>query len=79
MRIVFDAKVARYVERVQWHPTQRFRRTSAGLEMTMQVPPTVEVESWVLGFGPDAMVVEPPALREKLAAGLARAAERYRR
>jgi proteasome accessory factor B len=79
VRILFDAKVARYVERVLWHPTQRFKRTAAGLEMTMQVRGTTEVVGWVLGFGGDAHVVEPAALRDVLARELSRAAARYRR
>jgi predicted DNA-binding transcriptional regulator YafY len=79
VRILFDAKVARYVERVLWHPTQRFKRTTAGLEMTMEVRGTVEVLPWVLGFGGDAGVVEPAGLRDAVAAEFGRAASRYRR
>ena len=79
MRILFDPKVARYVERVLWHPTQRFKRTAAGLEMTMEVRGTTEVVGWVLGFGGDARVVEPAGLQEAVGAELARAASRYRR
>jgi predicted DNA-binding transcriptional regulator YafY len=78
VRILFDAKVARYVERVMWHPTQKFRRTAAGLEMTMEVRGTVEVVGWVLGFGEAAVVVEPAELRAHIAGELARAAGRYR-
>jgi predicted DNA-binding transcriptional regulator YafY len=78
VRLRFDVKVARYVERVMWHPTQRFKRTAAGLEMTMEVPETVEVVAWVLGFGGDAVVVEPKALRERVAGEVRRAAARYR-
>jgi predicted DNA-binding transcriptional regulator YafY len=79
VRILFDAKVARYLERVMWHPTQRFRRTAAGLEMTMEVRGTTEVVGWVLGFGDKARVVEPASLREAVAGELVRAAEQYRR
>src|SRR5580692_1352938 len=77
VRIRFDAKVARYVERVMWHPTQRFKRTAAGLEMTMQVRGTAEVLPWVLGFGGDAVVVEPAGLRAAVAGEGMRAATRY--
>ena len=78
VRILFDAKVARYVERVLWHPTQQFKRTAAGLEMTMEVRGTTEVVGWVLGFGGDARVMEPKGLRDAVAGELRRAAERYR-
>jgi predicted DNA-binding transcriptional regulator YafY len=64
VRILFDAKVARYVQRRQWHPTQRFRRVEGGgVEMTMEVRGTTELVSWVLGFGNRASVEEPVALQ----------------
>jgi predicted DNA-binding transcriptional regulator YafY len=78
VRILFDAKVARYVQRRQWHPTQGFRRVDGGVEMTMDVRGTVEIVSWVLGFGDKAVVMEPSALREAVGADLHRAAARYR-
>jgi predicted DNA-binding transcriptional regulator YafY len=78
VRILFDPKVARYVQRRQWHPTQRFRRTTGGgVEMTMEVQGTVEIVSWVLGFGDKAMIIEPSSLRETLASEIVRAAARY--
>jgi proteasome accessory factor B len=78
VRILFDPKVARYVERIMWHPTQKFRRTPAGLEMTMEVRGTVELSSWVLSFGDKAQVLEPSTLREALSAEHDRAATRRR-
>ena len=78
VRIRFDEKVARYVQRRMWHPTQRFRKLAdGGVEMTMDVRGTVEIVSWVLGFGRTAQVVEPRGLREEVAAELARGAARY--
>jgi predicted DNA-binding transcriptional regulator YafY len=78
VRIRFDDKVARYVQRRMWHPTQRFRKApGGGVEMTMEVRGTVEIVSWVLGFGGTAEVLAPPALREAVAAELAAATRRY--
>jgi len=74
VRIWFDEKVSRYVQRRMWHPTQRFRRAEGGVEMTMDVRGTTELVSWVLGFGDKARVDEPAALREQVAADAARAA-----
>lgn len=74
VRILFDPKVARYVQRRQWHPTQLFRRVDGGVEMTMEVRGTVEVVSWVLGFGDKARVVEPEGLRKQVAGESARSA-----
>ena len=78
VRVLFDAKVARYVERIAWHPTQTFKRTAKGLEMTMDVRGTVEVASWVLGFGETAEIVEPRELRQAVAEQLEKASARYR-
>jgi predicted DNA-binding transcriptional regulator YafY len=77
VRILFDSKVARYVQRRQWHPTQRFRISGDGVEMTMDVHGTVEIVSWVLGFGDQARVISPPALRLAVSRELASAAARY--
>jgi proteasome accessory factor B len=77
VRIFFDDKVARFVRRRQWHPTQEIKRVPSGIELTMEVSGTVEVLSWVLGFGDKAEVLEPGALRDQVAAELARASARY--
>ncbi len=77
VRIFFDEKVARFVRRRRWHPTQVVKRVPAGIELTMEVSGTVELASWVLGFGDQAEVVEPESLRDQVAAELARAAARY--
>jgi predicted DNA-binding transcriptional regulator YafY len=77
VRILFEEQVARYVQRRQWHPTQRFRKTGGAVEMTMDVRGTVELVSWVLGFGDKAEVLEPEVLRDQVAAELRRAADRY--
>ena len=37
VRVLFHPKVARYVQRRQWHPTQRFRHVDGGIEMAMDV------------------------------------------
>ncbi len=79
VRIFFDEKVARFVKRRQWHPTQRIKHVEGGIELLMEVAGTVELQSWVLGFGDQAVVLEPQDLREKIVAELDRSAARYRR
>jgi predicted DNA-binding transcriptional regulator YafY len=76
VRILFDPKVARYVQRRQWHPTQRFRHVDRGIEMTMDVRGTTELVSWILGFGDTAEIIEPSALRAELGRQLTRASRR---
>jgi predicted DNA-binding transcriptional regulator YafY len=78
VRIFFDDKVARFVRRRTWHPTQKITKAEGGIVLTMQVAGTTELESWVLGFGEFAEVLEPAELRGKVAASLRKAAGRYR-
>lgn len=77
VKIFFAAKVARFVTRRQWHPTQQFKKVRGGVEMTMVVRGTVELLSWVLSFGEHAEVLEPRELRHEIAGELQRAADRY--
>jgi proteasome accessory factor B len=77
VRVFFDERVARFVRRRQWHPTQRIRNVSGGIELTMDVAGTLEVANWVLGFGDKAIVLEPPDLRSAIATELRRAADAY--
>jgi proteasome accessory factor B len=77
VRVFFKQKVARFVRRRQWHPTQRIHNVEGGIELTMDVGGSTEVASWVLGFGDQAVVLEPASLREDVAAELRRAASQY--
>jgi proteasome accessory factor B len=78
IRIFFDEKVARFVRRRTWHPSQRIRNAEGGIILTMNVAPSVEVVSWVLGFGDKARVLEPAQFGAEVAAELSRAASQYK-
>jgi predicted DNA-binding transcriptional regulator YafY len=77
VRLLFDSSVSRYLRRRQWHYTQRFRVVPNGLEMAMDVRGTVELHSWLLGFGDKVTVLEPAALRAEIGREAARVAARY--
>jgi predicted DNA-binding transcriptional regulator YafY len=77
VRVFFDDKVSRFVRRRRWHPTQEVKRVPNGIELAMEVSGTVELVSWVLGFGDQAEVLEPASLRDQVAAELGRASARY--
>jgi proteasome accessory factor B len=77
VKIRFSEKVARYVRRRRWHPTQRVRNVAGGVELTMEVRGTTEIVSWVLGFGQEAEIVEPAELREAVRGELTRALASY--
>jgi proteasome accessory factor B len=79
VKVFFDARVARFVKRRRWHPTQRIDTADGGIILEMDVAGTVELKSWLLGFGNTAEVLAPDSLREEVAAELESAAARYRR
>jgi predicted DNA-binding transcriptional regulator YafY len=78
VRVFFTEKVARFVKRRLWHPTQQVHAVDGGIELTMEVAGTVELTTWVLGFGDQAVVREPESLRDAIAAELERALAAYR-
>ncbi len=78
LRIRFDAFAARLVSERQWHKSQKLRvMPGGGAELTMQVGIAPDLESWILGWGGHAEVLEPPSLREKIARAAAEMASRY--
>ena len=67
VKVAFARSLARYIRDRLWHPTQRFHDLDGGrLQMTLRVADTLEVRRWILGFGSEAEVLEPAALREAL-------------
>ncbi len=66
--IQFSRKVAGNVEEVLWHKTQKIHRKSDGtLLFEAQVDGLTEIVWWVLGYGQQAVVQEPPKLRQMVA------------
>lgn len=77
VRVFFDDKVAKYVRRRQWHPTQAIEKVNGGIVLSLQVTGTLELMSWVLGFGEKAEILEPESLRAEVARVVETAAKRY--
>lgn len=76
--LAFHERVSAYIKERTWHPTQTFgTRPDGRLELRMYVANTVELRTWILGFGEDAEALEPPELRDAIAASMRRAMERY--
>jgi len=75
----FSPEVAQRVGETTWHPSQE---TSLGpdgwLTWSARVAGLQEVRLWILGWGGDAEVVEPAALRERVRDELDAAVARYR-
>lgn len=74
----FAATVARRVAETRWHPSQQLEEQPDGsLLWRGRVAGSREIRIWILGWGADAEVLEPAALRDEIAAELGRAARVY--
>lgn len=74
----FSRLVAKNVAEVRWHKTQRvvFREDGAA-DFHVTVSGLGEISWWILGYGDEAEVLEPPELRRMIAQRAKRMAERY--
>jgi predicted DNA-binding transcriptional regulator YafY len=80
VEVVFNADIAEYVRSRVWHPSQQVREIGGGrISMKMHVGGEFELGSWILSFGPSAIVVSPDRLRRRVETELARALENYRK
>ncbi len=78
--IRFSPDVTQRVHETRWHPSQAEELEDDGsLLWRARVSGLLEIRSWILGWGPDAEVLEPDELRAWVAQQHATAAERYRR
>ena len=79
VEIIFNADIAEYVRSRVWHPSQHVREIGGGrINMKMHVGGEFELGSWILSFGPSAVVVSPERLRRRVEAELSRALDNYR-
>lgn len=74
----FASTVASRVRETRWHPSEATEPGPNGsLTWRARVSGTLEVRSWILGWGADAEVLAPAELRTEVAAVLGRAAAAY--
>lgn len=79
IEVLFSSGTRPFVEFRKYHRTQKIEVLEGGrVRLTMRVPIGDEVAYWVMSFGANAEVVSPPALRNRVAEELARAAGQYR-
>jgi len=68
IQVRFSKKVARNVAEVNWHKTQQIEWNDDGtLVFSAKVKGLSEVSWWILGYGDQAEVVKPAALRKMIA------------
>ena len=66
MKIV-DREIMRIMEETIWHPSQVLEKQKDGsMIMTLRVTDTVDLYSWILGWGEKIEVLEPPELRKEV-------------
>jgi predicted DNA-binding transcriptional regulator YafY len=76
----FSGEAVRYVRERTWHPSQTMEATPEGdLIVGLAVSHLREVARWVLSWGADCEVLEPPVLRDGVAAESARVVASYTR
>jgi predicted DNA-binding transcriptional regulator YafY len=69
----FTAAVADYIREKRWHDSQELRELKdGGVELRLKLSSLGEIERWVLGWGGNAVVLQPP----ELAASVKQAAEK---
>jgi proteasome accessory factor B len=74
----FSPAVADRVLETTWHSLQRTERTADGeLIWRSTVSGVIEIRLWILSWGDDVEVLEPPELRSQVAEILRRAGSRY--
>jgi predicted DNA-binding transcriptional regulator YafY len=79
VRIRFDPFAARLVSERQWHKSQKIRPLGGrGIELALRVGIAPDLESWILGWGEHAEVMEPGALRDRISATIRSMAAKYR-
>ena len=67
VRLKVSDEVVDYFRLRRWHHSQRMDEGDPGQTyVSLFVPPTAELLSWLLSFGDRIEVLEPVALREKL-------------
>lgn len=77
--IRFSPAVAKRAAETRWHPSQEIEEQPDGsLLWRGRVAGMREIRIWIMGWGADAEVLEPPELRDDIATDLGRAAGLYR-
>ncbi len=78
VRVRFGRHVAKNVAEVAWHKTQKIQwNTDGTMEFAVNVKGLSEISWWILGYGDQAQVLEPPKLRKLVASHARRMIETY--
>ena len=76
--LAFDPSVSAYIKERVWHPTQTLRTLPDGrLELRLNVGLSIELKTWIMGFGRSVEVLGPSSLVDDIVADLTAAVGRY--
>ena len=79
MVVRFSAASADRVREREWHESQKLRDAAhGGVELTLQLGALEEVERWILEWGAEAEVLQPPELRARVRATVEALAKIYK-
>jgi predicted DNA-binding transcriptional regulator YafY len=74
----FDAEVVERLKESVWHPGQKLEDLEGGqARLTLRLSSTLEIQPWILGWGPKVKVIAPGSLVESIAANAKKMAARY--
>ena len=74
----FDASVVERLKESIWHPNQKLEDLKKGrARLTMSLNSTLEIQSWILSWGPKVKVIAPASLAESIAASAREMAKQY--
>ena len=74
----FDASVVERLKESIWHPNQKLEDLKKGrARLTMSLSSTLEIQSWILSWGPKVKVIAPSSLAESIAASAREMAKQY--
>ena len=67
VEVRFTGRVAGAIRERRWHASQRtIDAPDGGVSLHLDISAPEELERWLLGFGPDARVIEPVRLAEQI-------------
>lgn len=76
--VEFAPAVAQRVRESSWHPSRKFEELpGGGVRLSLTLPVLFDFVPWVLGWGPEARVIAPDALKEQIAEQTKLAAAQY--
>lgn len=77
VRIRLEPRWQYHCQSHTWHESQRIDEVPGGIVVTLTVRPCWELKAWILGFGPDAVVLEPADLAAEMRGLVAKMSDRY--